>query len=220
MATITGIALALFGNLVFLGGTVWSYGDAQRFFQHPARVGMVVATVLLTIAALFSGSSGMSSGLREDRHNRWIIAPLLFLSVVLAWLPPYLDGRRDLWTLDRSIVPYVGLTLYVFGGVLRIAPVFALGWRFSGLVAIQEGHCLKTDGLYRLIRHPSYAGLLVGCAGFVLIFRCWLGLFVVGGMWFVLIARINAEEALLADTFGEEYADYCRRTWRLVPWLY
>jgi protein-S-isoprenylcysteine O-methyltransferase Ste14 len=180
---------------------------------------MVVASVLMTIFALFSGSSGLGSGQREDRSNRWIFAPILLLTIVLAWLPPYLDGR-DLWTLQQPIIPYVGLALFILGGVLRLAPVFALGRRFSGLVAIQQGHRLKTDGLYRYIRHPSYVGLLVNCTGLVLIFRCWLGLFLVVGFLAILLARIKAEEALLASTFGEEYDAYRRRTWRLVPWLY
>jgi protein-S-isoprenylcysteine O-methyltransferase Ste14 len=34
------------------------------------------------------------------------------------------------------------------------------------------------------------------------------------------MARMNAEEVLLQNEFGEEYASYRRRTWRLVPWTY
>jgi protein-S-isoprenylcysteine O-methyltransferase Ste14 len=215
----SNLLLVMLSLLVFLGIVVWAYGDVLRFFQHPARMGMVVATVLLAILALFSSSSGLSSGEREDRGNRWVVPALLLLSLLLAWLPPYLDGR-DLWTLHEPIIPYAGLILYVLGGVLRIVPVFVLGRRFSGLVAIQHGHRLKTDGLYRFIRHPSYAGLLVSCTGLVLIFRCWIGLFIVAGILAILLARIKAEEALLASTFGEEYEAYRRRTWRLVPWLY
>ena len=84
------ILLTLVPILAFLGIVIWAYGDAPRFFQHPARVGMVVATVLLTILALFSGSSGLSSGEREDRDNRWIFLPITLLSLLLTWLPPYL----------------------------------------------------------------------------------------------------------------------------------
>ena len=42
----------------------------------------------------------------------------------------------------------------------------------------------------------------------------------VAGLWAVLVARMNAEEALLASEFGEEYASYRLRTWRLVPGVY
>jgi protein-S-isoprenylcysteine O-methyltransferase Ste14 len=98
--------------------------------------------------------------------------------------------------------------------------VFVLGRRFTGLVAIQEGHRLETGGLYRLVRHPSYAGLLLTMAGYALVFRCWLGLLLVAAMLPVLVARMNAEEALLESEFGEEYASYRRHTWRLVPGIF
>ncbi len=104
--------------------------------------------------------------------------------------------------------------------VLRLAAVFALGRRFTGLVAIQQDHQLKTDGLYRHIRHPSYAGMLIYMAGYMLVFRCWLGLLLVACMLAILVARMNAEEALLESEFGQEYCSYRLRTWRLVPWVY
>src|SRR5262249_805824 len=105
-------------------------------------------------------------------------------------------------------------------GVLRVAAVFVLGRRFTGLVAIQQEHRLQTTGLYRHIRHPSYTGALLYMVGFVLLFRCWLGLLVGAALLPVLVARMNAEESLLESEFGEEYTAYRRRTWRLVPWVY
>src|SRR5262245_51092290 len=103
---------------------------------------------------LLCSDSNLSSGRREDTRNRWIFLPILVLGVVLAWLPAYTD-RRDIWTIDGDAGRYLGLALFVVGSVLRLAPVFVLGRRFSGLVAIQEGHELETGGLYRVIRHPS-----------------------------------------------------------------
>lgn len=194
-------------------------GDWVAFFQSPARVGAIVVSMPLGVAAGFSGSGGMNPGKKEDRRNRWIFGPLIALTLGMAVLPPYLDGR-NLWTTDEAVTPYVGLTLFTLGGALRLAPVFVLGHRFTGLVAIQEGHRLHTGGLYRIIRHPSYAGLLLSMAGYVLVFRCWLGLLLAAAMFAVLVARMNAEEALLEGEFGEEYASYKRRTWRLVPWVY
>jgi len=55
--------------------------------------------------------------------------------------------------------------------------------------------------------------------GFVLVFRCWLGLLLVAGTLAILLARMNAEEAPLESGFREGYATYRRRTWRLVPWV-
>jgi protein-S-isoprenylcysteine O-methyltransferase Ste14 len=204
-----------------LSYTAFSLGrdDWVAFFQSLARVGTLVVMVALSVLAAFSGAGGMNPGKREDRGNRWIFGPLLGLSLAMAVLPAYLDGL-DWWTTDEAVTPYVGLALLTFGGGLRIAAVFVLGRRFTGLVAIQEGHRLQTDGLYRRIRHPSYAGLLLSMAGYVLVFRCWLGLLLVAGMLGILVARMNAEESLLESEFGDEYRSYRSGTWRLVPWIY
>jgi protein-S-isoprenylcysteine O-methyltransferase Ste14 len=215
--------VSLLSTLVLFGLSFVAFslgrGDWLAFFQSPARVGAVVVTVGLCVLALFCDFGGMSPGKKEDRGNRWIFVPLLVLTLGLAVLPAYLDGR-DWWTTDEAVTPYVGLALLTVGGVLRIAAVFVLGRRFTGLVAIQQDHRLQTSGLYRYIRHPSYAGMLLYLAGLVLVFRCWLGLLLVAGTLAVLVARMNAEEALLQNEFGEEYISYRRHTWRLMPWVY
>jgi protein-S-isoprenylcysteine O-methyltransferase Ste14 len=195
------------------------YGDWVAFFHSTARVGALVFSLALSALVVFSGFGGMNPGKKEDRGNRWIFGPLLVLSLAMTILPPYLDGL-DLWVAHDTVTPYLGLALLILGGTLRMAAVFVLGRRFTGLVAIQEEHRLQTTGLYRYIRHPSYTGMLLYMAGFVLVFRCWLGLLVVAGTLAVLFARMNSEEALLESEFGEEYASYRRRTWRLIPWLY
>src|SRR5262249_28759882 len=97
---------------------------------------------------------------------------------------------------------------------------FVLGRRFSGLVAIQPGHRLVTDGVYGVIRHPSYLGLLVLSLGWALAFRSAVGVLLVALTIPPLVARIRAEEALLRAQFGDEYEAYRARTSRLIPGLY
>jgi protein-S-isoprenylcysteine O-methyltransferase Ste14 len=207
----------LFG--VAFAAFAFGRGDWVAFFQSPARVGALVVSLALSAVVMFSDFGGMNPGKKEDRGNRWIFGPFIVLAFGMAALPAYLDGSSR-WTTDEAVTPYVGLALLTLGGALRLAAVFVLGRRFTGLVAIQEGHRLQTGGLYRYIRHPSYTGLLLYMAGYVLVFRCWLGLLLVAGTLAVLLARMNAEEALLESEFGEEYASYRRHTWRLVPWVY
>jgi protein-S-isoprenylcysteine O-methyltransferase Ste14 len=98
--------------------------------------------------------------------------------------------------------------------------MFVLGRRFTWPLASQEAHRLETSGFYRVIRHPSYLGALLGGAGWVLVFRSGIGLILIGLLVPVLLGVIREEEALLATEFGDEYAAYRRRTWRLLPFLY
>src|SRR5207247_6771823 len=120
--------------------------------------------------------------------------------------------RTEFWTIDGDAMRWLGVALFAAGGALRIWPVFVLGRRFSGLVAIQPGHALVTSGVYGLIRHPSYLGLLGNSLGWDLAFRLAVGVLLTALIVPPLLARIRAEERLLRTHFGEEYDDYCSRT--------
>jgi protein-S-isoprenylcysteine O-methyltransferase Ste14 len=212
------ILSALAGTLVYFWLAVLGWAGFAAFFAHPARVALVVILVALTGAALFS-QGNLSAGEREDRGNRWVIGAVGLIGLVSAYLPAYSD-RTELWTLDGDAVRWIGVALFAVGGVLRLWPVFVLGRRFSGLVAIQPGHTLVTGGVYRVIRHPSYLGMLIGTLGWALAFRSLIGVLLAALLIAPLIARIEAEERLLRSHFGAEYDDYRARTWRLIPGLH
>ena len=212
------LAAVLGGTALFIGLAVLGWGTWSGLVAHPARAGLVALSVVFTLVALASPVN-LSSGEREDVRDRSLLAPALAGMLLLGWLVPYLD-RRDLATLDGDVVRYLGLGLLAIGGVLRIWPMFVLGRRFSGLVAIQPGHALVTGGPYRHIRHPSYLGMLLALVGWALLFRSGVGLIATGLGVSLLVARIESEEALLSSHFGSSYDAYRRRTWRLLPGIY
>ena len=161
----------------------------------------------------------LSPGEREDRSNRWVIVAFTVIGLLIGVLPAYTD-RKEFWTLDGETIRWVGVVLFAAGTALRIWPVFVLGNRFSGLVAIQPGHQLVTTGVYGVIRNPSYLGLLVGTLGWALAFRSIVGILLAAMLIPPLVARMRAEEGLLHSHFGGEYDAYRARTWRLIPGLY
>jgi protein-S-isoprenylcysteine O-methyltransferase Ste14 len=87
-------------------------------------------------------------------------------------------------------------------------------------VAIQPGHTLVTSGIYGVIRHPSYLGLLISALGWGMAFRSWVGVLFTFLFIPPLLARIRAEERLLASHFGAEYEAYRARTSRLLPGIF
>jgi protein-S-isoprenylcysteine O-methyltransferase Ste14 len=205
-------------TLVYLGLAILGRGGTATFFAQPALSTVAAATILLCIVGLFS-EGNLSAGEREDRGNRWVLAAFAVVGIASAYLPAYTD-RIGFWTLDGDGVRWLGVALFVAGGALRLWPVFALGPRFSGLVAIQPGHELVTTGVYRVIRNPSYLGLLVNALGWALAFRSTIGVLL--ALLYVppLLVRIRAEETLLHSYFGEEYDAYRARTSRLIPGVY
>jgi len=212
------LVLAVLGMLGYLWLAVLGTGGAGAFFSHSPLVALTVVLVALTGASLFT-EGNLSTGEREDRGNRWVLIAFGIIGLLSAWLPAYTD-RIGVWTLDGDAVRWLGVGLFAAGGAIRIWPVFLLGRRFSGLVAIQPGHALLTDGIYRVVRNPSYLGLIVSMAGWVLAFRSAVGLILTALLIPPLLARIRAEERLLRSHFGAEYDEYCARTPRLIPGLY
>lgn len=218
MATLRLALLTAFSLALFFGAAIVGDGGPARFFSQPPLVALTGVTIALGIAAMFT-QGHIGSGVREDRSNRWVLMAFTVLGLALAYVPALCD-RLDVLTFGGDVVRWLGVAIYAAGGVLRLAPVFVLGRRFSGLVAIQPDHRLVTDGLYGVIRHPSYLGLLATGVGWSLALRGGVGLVITALILIVLVARMNAEERLLEDTFAAEYAAYRARTWRLVPYVY
>ncbi len=187
--------VSVVSTALFLGLAVLGWGSFAAFFAHPARVAVVVVTVVLVVAALFT-QGNLSPGEREDRANRWVLAVFLPIGLLAAYLPAWCD-RTGFRIIDGDAARWLGVALYAAGGALRLWPVFVLGRRFSGLVAIQPGHRLVTDGIYGVIRHPSYLGLLVNALGWALAFRSAVGVLLTALTVAILIGRIRSEEALL-----------------------
>jgi protein-S-isoprenylcysteine O-methyltransferase Ste14 len=206
------------GTLVYLGLAILGRGGFTTFFSYPALIALTIVLFALSGAALFT-EGNVSSGEREDRGNRWVLVAFAVIGLAAAYVPAYTD-RRGIWTLDGDPVRWLGIVLFAGGGALRIWPVFVLGRRFSGLVAIQPGHRLVTSGVYGVIRHPSYLGLLVNSLGWALAFRSGVGLLLTALLIPPLLARIGAEEALLRSHFGGDYDAYRARTARLIPGIY
>ena len=213
------IIISTISVIVQLALTILAWGDWAGFFAHAARTWLVIGSFLLLIAAWFSGSSGISGGEKHSTTSKTILYAFGVVLVLLTLVPPYCD-RRDIWVIDGDAARYFGLFLFFAGSILRLAAVFVLGRRFSGLVAIQPGHQLKTDGLYRYIRHPSYTGLIASMIGYVLIFRSVIGLLLNILLFLFLVSRMNDEESFLEAHFGDEYRNYRLRTRRLVPFVY
>jgi protein-S-isoprenylcysteine O-methyltransferase Ste14 len=166
--------ITIIATLAYLGLAILGWGGFAAFFSHPPLMALAITLLVLSGVAVFSGGN-LSPGVREDRANRWVIVAFGLIGLLAAYLPAYID-RKEFPTLDGDAIRWRGVVLFAAGGALRIWLVFVLCHRFSRLVAIQPGHTLVTTGLYRVIRHPSYLGLLVNSLSWALAFRSGVGL--------------------------------------------
>ena len=144
-----------------------------------------------------------------------------FLSINAAELLAILSGltlRYFNLGVTSTAAQYAGLIIMVAGFLLRDWALWRLGRFFSRVVQIENGHQLITNGPYRYLRHPAYTGMLMIFFGFLLGIGTWLGallgLILIGAS---VLYRINIEEKVLAENFGNEYRAYIKRTWRIFP---
>jgi protein-S-isoprenylcysteine O-methyltransferase Ste14 len=194
-------------------------GGIGAFLARPQFVALALLMLALMATALFTVGGFFIRRKYEGPGRRWGLAAYAVIALLGGYFPAYTD-RIGFWTLDGDLLRWFGVLLFAAGGVLRVVPIFILGRRFSGQVAIQPGQTLVTTGIYGTIRHPSYLGLLINVLGWVLAFRSGVGVLLVVLTLVPLRARIASEEKLMQIKLGAEYDSYRARTWRLVPFVY
>jgi len=216
---------------LFIGGVLyvalpllgWGILDLAGFFSHALRLVYVVLMLLLqTLLLLRFPAMGREAGAgkKSVARQRIIILLLQVLSLAVVFFAPF-DARRGLLPLAGSALwRSVGLILIGFGFTLMAWAEDTLGSLFSIQVTIQQGHRLVDTGPYRKLRHPRYLGIILFNIGMALVFRSGLTLILSAALVLVLLCRIHDEERLLRETFGQEWDEYRKRTWRLAPFCY
>jgi protein-S-isoprenylcysteine O-methyltransferase Ste14 len=186
-----------------------------------ARIVPVVNFVWLLseLALIVFTRQNQSRALPRDRGSRTLFWCVIVAGIVAGNLVQAVSSAAiripETWLLG------VSLLLLAAGLVIRWTAILTLGRFFSTSVAIQQHHRLIRTGLYRLVRHPSYSGLLLLFIGMALSFGNWLSFAVIVIPFLgALLYRIQVEESSLREALGQDYVEYCRSTKRLLPGLF
>ncbi len=158
---------------------------------------------------------GARGGERKDRGSFVINVVTLVFAIVVDFI---VAGREGATLPD--VAYYLGIALMFAGLILRQWAIAVLGRFFTLTVKVQIDHTLVENGPYRLIRHPSYTGLLLVMIGIVLALQTLLGT-IINLVVFALVFgyRIYVEEKALKAKLGERYIAYSKRTKCLIPYV-
>jgi protein-S-isoprenylcysteine O-methyltransferase len=121
---------------------------------------------------------------------------------------------------ESSLIDMLGLGITVAGCGFAVWARFRLGSNWSGTVTVKQDHELIRSGPYAIVRHPIYAGLLVGLVGTTLALgevRGLLGLALAFVHW---ILKAQTEERFLVDQFGSAYLSYRSEVKQLIPFVF
>lgn len=138
-----------------------------------------------------------------------LAALILFGPTTMAGLPPW----------PSALSPWAGKLLLALGGVLSLGAGLKLGTNLTPLPHPREGAILVEDGLYRLVRHPIYLGVILMAWGWTLQVQGWLQLAWTLALMVLFDLKARREEVWLMQRFPA-YADYRRRVRRLIPFIY
>jgi protein-S-isoprenylcysteine O-methyltransferase len=196
---------------------------APLAFQSPQLTTLWWVTLLavfLPETVMSARMRSAASAVKADRGSKMVVILTANFSIVLgyfvaSWFPSLNFGRG--W----RVAFFVGLAVLGGGMVFRWYAIRMLGRFFTFDVAISAGQTVIETGPYRWIRHPSYAGSLVGYIGVGLTLGNWVALLVPAMCMAAAYSyRIPVEEQALVAGLGPAYEDYRTRTWRLVPFVY
>lgn len=162
-----------------------------------------------------------------------VVSETLGIALILARRPSKLVSTRPVdWALSLAAVilpllvaPAAGGTpvlanvataLMLVGLSVQIAAKLSL-WRSFGVVPANHG--VKTGGLYRIVRHPIYAGYAITHIGFILGFPLLHNIVLYLVTFALQLARLLREEAILRQ--DPAYRSYAARVrFRLVPGVF
>lgn len=180
-------------------------------------LGWVVVLFILSEIALtiFKRSRGREAK-SADRGSMGLIWLSIALGLGLAFTARRVTAARMPGAPQPADV--VALIIVVAGLAVRWAAILQLGRLFTVDVAIHGDHEVVEKGLYRLVRHPSYTGLLVAFLGVGVTFHNWLSVAaLMAPIAFTVARRVATEEKALLAALGPAYAAYCARTRRFIP---
>ncbi|MDH4222486.1 MAG: isoprenylcysteine carboxylmethyltransferase family protein [candidate division Zixibacteria bacterium] len=145
----------------------------------------------------------------------------LWTTIVICVFIGVFTGIRGIGFIPIRFLSLTGLFLIVLGLIIRWTAILTLKKYFTVNVSILKEHKIIHKGIYKIIRHPAYAGSLFSFLGLGLSFSNWLSTLVIFiPVWVAFIYRIQVEEKALIQTFGNEYLNYSKATKRLIPMIY
>ncbi|MDQ6656535.1 MAG: isoprenylcysteine carboxylmethyltransferase family protein [Verrucomicrobiota bacterium] len=182
----------------------------------PQHLGLIylLSEVLLSITHRSRGD-----GVRQDRSTLRLLWLVILLSVGAGL---YVAVRWQAAALPhRQVLRAVAVVIFAAGLLLRWWAISTLGRFFTVDVQIARDHDLVDRGPFRVVRHPSYTGVLLAFLGFALSLANWAALLVIlVPIFVVFLRRMDVEEQALTTALGERYVRYMERTKRLLPGIY
>jgi protein-S-isoprenylcysteine O-methyltransferase Ste14 len=186
----------------------------------PFARGLLLGTAAIwAVLELRQSTNYRPEATKADKGSRLVLRLATVVGVVGAIAAMRLAPGEAI--RPAALAAGIGLGVLWCGIGLRLWSFHTLGRYFTFTVQTSSDQPVISDGPYRAIRHPSYAGILLAVIGIGLFFANWLSLVILTvAVACGLVFRIEVEERALLRDLGEDYRRYAATHKRLVPFIW
>lgn len=212
------IGLVVFGLMLFLPAWTFNYWQAWVFIAV-FTISTSVPSIYLSLKNPAALERRMHAGpTAETRTVQKIIITGAFLSLPAVMIFSAFDHRFG-WSPVPAAVSIIGDALVAIGLGLSMLVVLQNSYAAAN-ITVEAGQKVISTGLYGLVRHPMYVGVLIMMIGIPLALDSWWGLVILIPGVIGLAFRILDEEKMLKQEL-DGYNEYTRKVhYRLVPYLW
>lgn len=186
------------------------------------KIGLKLTWLIVLTYWLISGMGVKKVENQESLTTRFVQYWLPLIVAILLLGPGNWYGHswlRENFIEHTNFVGIIGLLISVSGAIIACTSRYILGKNWSLSVQKKENHQLIIHGIYKMVRHPIYTGILLLFIGNAIIVGDYRAIIAVLIVFISLWLKLKKEEKLLIEIFGMEYVVYKSQTKALIPYL-
>lgn len=123
-------------------------------------------------------------------------------------------------TYHMDLINGAGLLLFVVGIVIRRIGKRTLGRYYTYGLRTLQNHELIIHGIFKHVRHPISLAMIMYGIGIPLIFMSFYGFLIMLMLIPLTLYRIEIEEKMLIEKFGDQYREYMTKTNKIIPFIF
>ena len=186
------------------------------------KIGLHLTWLILLNYWLISGFRAKKVKSQESFFSRFFQYWLPLIAAALLLGPGEWFGHsliRENFVPHSNLVGIIGLSICVSGAIIACWSRYLLGANWSLSVQEKESHELIQQGMYKIVRHPIYTGLLLLFTGNAIIVGDYRGIIAVGIVFISFWWKLKKEEKVLTAIFKHQYTDYQKKTKAIIPFI-
>ena len=205
----------IFGLIILISAGTFNYWQAYLYLSI-----LMVPMAFVVVYFLKNDPKFLERRTRaKEKEKEQLVIQIVFSLIFLSgFILPGLDKRFG-WS-DVSSVLVIIADAVIFLGYILVFSVFRQNSYASRIVEVEKDQKIITTGLYSIVRHPMYIGVIVMYVPTPLALGSYWGLIPMATIPLALMFRIlNEEKVLRKDLPG--YTEYCQKTrYRLIPFIW